>query len=102
MFLIIPIKNGRPFHFQMKNTGTKNQNNYILSCVIETCAKSIAITTLGMNTMHTVLCDLRISRGRFFAPYFGGQKLDLYAEKYGTQYNITYLNYTKRCIFFSV
>ena len=29
------------------------------------------------------LCDLRISRGRFFAPYFGGQKLDLYAEKYG-------------------
>ena len=24
-----------------------------------------------------------ISRGRFFAPYFGGQKLDLYAEKYG-------------------
>ena len=27
--------------------------------------------------------DLRISRGRFFAPYFGGQKLDLYAEKYG-------------------
>ena len=30
------------------------------------------------------LCDLRISRGRFFAPYFGGQKLDLYAEKYGS------------------
>ena len=29
------------------------------------------------------LCDLRISRGQFFAPYFGGQKLDLYAEKYG-------------------
>ena len=29
------------------------------------------------------LCDLRISRGRFFAPYFGGQKLDLYAKKYG-------------------
>ena len=31
------------------------------------------------------LCDLRISRGRFFTPYFGGQKLDLYAEKYGTE-----------------
>ena len=31
------------------------------------------------------LCDLRISWGRFFAPYFGGQKLDLYAEKYGKQ-----------------
>ena len=30
------------------------------------------------------LCDLRISRGQFFAPYFGGQKLDLYAEKYST------------------
>ena len=29
------------------------------------------------------LCDFRISRGRFFAPYFGDQKLDLYAEKYG-------------------
>ena len=35
------------------------------------------------------LCDLRISRGRFFAPYFGGQKLDLYAEKYGTTHYIT-------------
>ena len=55
MFLIIFIKNGRPFHFQMKNTGTKNPKQLILSCVIETCAKSFAITTLGMNTMHTVL-----------------------------------------------
>ena len=32
------------------------------------------------------LCDLRISRGRFFAPYFGGQKLDLYAKKYGKHF----------------